>query len=95
MTTCYPKPSGLSYSAETCSASRLLGFETVFLHSAHEKLLGYWDIVTDRLDKIRHCQNVPTLIARWFAPCLKMICSAHPRLPRISRPLSHGTSNRS
>ncbi|MGH1491574.1 MAG: neuraminidase-like domain-containing protein [Acidimicrobiales bacterium] len=32
--------------------------ELTFCVPANPKLLGYWDVITDRLYKVRHCQNI-------------------------------------
>lgn len=45
---------------DSSTGTSLLGIGSAlfFYISSNDKLLGYWDIVTDRLFKIRHCQDI-------------------------------------
>lgn len=55
-----PPPGG----AGTSGAGPLFGIGTTlyFCIPRNEKLLGYWDIVADRLFKIRHCMNIAGVV---------------------------------
>ena len=48
--------------AEAASPLFGIGRTLYFCVPANEKLLGYWDLVADRLFKIRHCMNIEGVV---------------------------------
>jgi Tc toxin complex TcA C-terminal TcB-binding domain len=56
------EPSALPVSAADAPAVPTLPAMLYFCVPKNDKLLGYWDIVADRLFKIRHCMNIEGVV---------------------------------